>query len=145
MSSTIRNLKKQIAEAQARLEAETNKLQAERAKLVARLAEIDAELGGGEAAPAKVRARGVNVAVTAFIAQHPGSTIKEVQAGLPELPASSVETNIRAMAAKGALMKDDSTPRKFSVPTPEPTPAAPAPTKANGSPNGVNSRRAATI
>lgn len=116
--SAIRNLKKQIAEAQARLEQETSKLQAERAQLVARLAQIDSELGG-EAPKVKTRAKGVSEAVVAFVAAHPASTIKQVQEGLPDVPAAAVEGAVRSLAQKGTLTKDESTPRKFSVPAPE--------------------------
>lgn len=118
--STVATLKKQIADAQAKLEAETAKLQAERARLVARLAEIDAELGG-EAKPARTRTKGVSEAVLAFVTAHPLSTIKQVQEGLPELPAPAVESAVRGLAGKGTLIKDESTPRKFSVPTPKPS------------------------
>lgn len=131
--STVATLKKQIAEAQAKLEAETSKLQAERARLVARLAQIDAELGG-DPKPVKARAKGVSEAVLAFVTANPASTIREVQAGLPDLPASSVETNIRAMAAKGTLKKDESVPRRFSVPAPA---SPPAPTKVSSNGNGA--------
>lgn len=133
--SAITTLRKQIAEAQAKLEEATSKFQTERAQLVRRLAEIDAELGG-EVKPVKPRAKGIGQQVVGFITDHPGSTIRQVQAGLPDLPPSSVETNIRAMAGKGTLVKDDSNPRKFSVPAPQAPEKAPTPKSAVNSGNG---------
>lgn len=128
-------LRKQIAEAQAKLEAETAKLQAERAQLVARLAVIDAELAG-EAKPSRERSKGIGKQVLAYVQAHPNSTIKEVQAGLPELPASKVESTMRGQAKKGILVKDDSSTKKYSVPSSTPAqPAAKVPTSNGARPH----------
>ena len=129
--SAISTLRKRIAEDQAKLEAETNKLQAERAQLVKRLAEIDAELGSSEPRPVRPRAKDVGQRVLAFITANPGSTIKQVQEGLPDIPANTVENKIRELLGKATVVRDDSTPRKHRV-----APAAPAPTTKPAAANG---------
>lgn len=111
-----------------------------------------AGLANAETKPVRTRAKGVSEAVVAFVTSHPGSTIRDVQAGLPELPGPAVEAAVRALAGKGTFTKDDSTPRRFSLPVAAPAPveppvapvAAPAPTPKNGK-NDLNSRKASGI
>lgn len=112
---SLTTLRRAAAEAQAKLEAATSTLQAERARLVARIEEIDRELGAAVEQPRK-RNKGFTADVVAFVSKNPASTIKEIQAAFPDLPAASVDVSVRKLAAKGTLTKDASVPRKFSLP-----------------------------
>jgi hypothetical protein len=111
----IAGLRQQLADLQNKLEAATATLHAERAQHVARIEEIDRELAG-EAKPTRTRNKGFSANLIAFVEAHPWSTIKQVQAAHPDLPAASVDATIRKLAAKGTLTKDNNVPRRFSVP-----------------------------
>ncbi len=110
-------------------------LSEEREGLLARVAVIDEALAAGAPSPAKPTAKapkatGIREAITSLVTRRPGQTIRELQEALPEHPPKTVENTVRAMASAGQLSKDDSTPRKFTLP-PAPSNVKAAP-KANG-------------
>jgi hypothetical protein len=97
-------------------------LMEERQGLLDRVAVIDQALG---AAPSKSAARGASKepkapkvggtkAAVLGVASVP-STLKEIVAALPAVPAKSVEAVVYALAKDGALSKDNSKPSKFSA------------------------------
>jgi len=115
-------------------------LEAERESLLARVAGIDEALGAptpkSQQKPAKgpkdirtPRQGGIKEAVIAAVTRSPALTIREIQESLAEHPAKSVENMVRSLAAAGKLRKDESSPRKFSVPVTTPT---------NGKANGAH-------
>jgi hypothetical protein len=122
------------------------KLQERKAALLAEVAQIDKALGAQPTAAPKApksRATGIGEDIIAFVRTHPQATIREIQAGFPNLKPSTVEATVRNLAARGMLAKDDQTPRHFSIPEAKPEspelsephsrlPKQPEPTKPNG-------------
>lgn len=99
------------------------KLTDERKALLARVALIDKALAGGASTPGakkdvpkEARPGTLTDAILQAVTTGP-ATIKELQAALPTYPPKSVDTTVRQMAAGGRLSKDDSTPRKFGLPS----------------------------
>jgi len=116
-------------------------LTAERESLLERVASIDAALAvtpstkpAQKAAkgPSNIRTpktTGIRDAVLLVVAGSPNSTIKQIQESLGEHSPKSVESVVHALVSSGNLVKDGSTPRKFSLPAqPQPEPK-----KTNGS------------
>jgi len=96
----------------------------ERETLLARVAVIDEALG--TPAPPKTQKRnpknpaapkpgGLKESILSVVEQQPGLTIKEIQS-LVSAPEKSVEATVHSLASGGQLVKDGSTPRKFSLP-----------------------------
>ena len=97
----------------------------ERETLLARVQVIDEALG--TPAPPKTQKRnpknpaapkpgGLKESILSVVEQQPGLTIKEIQSLVSDAPAKSVEATVHSLASGGQLIKDGSTPRKFSLP-----------------------------
>ena len=99
-------------------------LQDERTRLVERIATIDQALAVSPSVPRTVQkpktpkpATGIRQAIGAVLASSPNLTIRQIQEATREHPPKSVEATVRAMASEGKLAKDESSPKKFSLPT----------------------------
>jgi hypothetical protein len=105
-------------------------LQDERDALLARVDTINQALGLIQTQQPKPPAKepkgskspkssGMKEAVLIAVTGTQGLTIKEIQGLLPEHPGKSLEATIHSLASTGQLVKDGSTPRRFSLPAPE--------------------------
>lgn len=98
----------------------------ERETLLARVAVIDEALGTPSPTtktqkrnpknPATPKPGGLKESILSVVEQQPGLTIKEIQSLVSDAPAKSVEATVHSLASGGQLVKDGSTPRKFSIP-----------------------------
>jgi|SRR6185369_9503053 len=97
----------------------------ERETLLARVQVIDEALGTPTPTaktqkrnpknPATPKPGGLKESILSAVEQQPGLTIKEIQS-LVSAPEKSVEATVHNLASGGQLVKDSSTPRKFSLP-----------------------------
>jgi len=94
-----------------------------RQSLVDQIAEIDAALANSLTKPkpkepsgSKQPKAGIKENIITAVEGTAGLTIKEIQTLVSTASAKSVEATVHQMASEGRLLKDTSTPRKFSLP-----------------------------
>ena len=120
----------------------------ERDSLLSRAAEIDAALGviptnkpaqkpvKAPKATSTPRTGGIKEQVLGVVAATPQATIKQIQELLPDASATSVESVVHGLVGTGQLIKDSSTPRKFTLASAAPVPEVK--TKSNSKTNGAS-------
>jgi len=105
-------------------------LEAEREALLARVAAIDEALAVGTVSTApkavksvkptkesKASKPGLREAITgSLVGKSGGLTIRQIQEALPTHPPKSIESLTHTMATAGKLAKDNSSPKRFSLP-----------------------------